>query len=171
MKKIILSIIAILCISIGASAMNLKEAYQALSNIPNVNVRQPDYNLPATIDNIQNVQIAGAYNLNAQQVYQTGTAAQTVLNLVPLSTMINGGNNGQAAAFIYAEPNNEGSNDILIVVMSGYTGSVVTIYGTTDTKTIESINNAPLTLQGKNLTLETTLPDGNEFNIIINKGR
>ena len=173
----------------GASAMNLKEAFNALSNIPNINVRQPDYNLPGDfLGPLKNVQVAGAYNLNQQQIGQTGNVAFTLLNQVPLTYMINGGNNGFVGAFIYAEPSTptlQTANlstpqdiaydttttyDILIVVFNGSRGTVTSIYGTTDAATVNAINQAPVTIEGNTLTLESQLPDG-DFNIILNKAR
>lgn len=171
MKKILLSLIALLGLSVGASAMSLKEAFSALSNLQNITVKTPDYNLPIVADVVQDGQIAAGYNLNKEQVFETATAAYTVLNQVPLSTMINGGNNGQVAAFIYSTPNSNGSNDVLIVVMSGYKGSVVSMFGTMSDAAKEAIQNAPLEIQGINLNMNATLADGNEFNITLSKAR
>ena len=46
MKKTLFTLIALISVALGASAMSLKDAYKALSNIPNVSVVKPDYNLP-----------------------------------------------------------------------------------------------------------------------------
>ena len=172
MKKILLSLISIFAMAAGSSAMSLKEAFTALSNLPDVSVRAPDYNLPVINDFIQNGQIAAAYNLDRQHIYDTGNAAYTILNQIPLSYMINGGNNHYVMAFVYATPNETGSNDILIAVMSGFKGSVVFIYGTTDNICKEAIQNAPLQMQGNYLSIVAdSIPDIGDFNILINKAR
>lgn len=96
MKKFILALCAVLAVSVGAFALNLKEAFDALSNIPNINVRVPDYNLPVAMDVIQNGRVAAAYNLDRGQIAESGNAAYALLNQVPLVYMINGGNNGSS---------------------------------------------------------------------------
>ena len=65
MKKFVLVILSLIVISVSVSAINLKEAYTALSNVPNINMRQADANLPVIDELIINGQIAGAYNLDA----------------------------------------------------------------------------------------------------------
>lgn len=154
-----------------AREISLKEAFSELSKVQNVAITAPDYNLPVIADVISDGQIAAAYNLDATKIKASADEAFAILNKLPLTKVINGGSNGQVAAFVYAEPNGSGSNDALIAVMSGYRGSVVFMYGTMDDTAKEAIQNAPLSIEGINLNLDTTLPDGNEFHITINKGR
>ncbi len=151
--------------------MNLKEAYDALSNIQNINVRQPDYNMPINIEGLSDVQVAGAYNLTPDQTLESGNAAYTILNQVPLTYMINGGNNNQVAAFVYAQPNAEGSNDILMVVMSGYRGMVMTLYCKADDAIKTQLQQAPLEMSANYLNITTNLSNDSEFSINVGKGR
>ena len=154
-----------------AREISLKEAFDELSKVQNVAITEPDYNLPVIADVISDAKIAAAYNLDAAGIKASADQAFKVLDKLPMSKIINGGTNGEVAAFVYAEPNESGSNDALIAVMSGYRGSVVFMYGTMDNTAKEAIQNAPLSIEGINLNLDTTLPDGNEFHITINKGR
>ncbi|MDE5567966.1 MAG: hypothetical protein K2J12_05940 [Muribaculaceae bacterium] len=153
------------------TTITLKEAFDELSKVQHVAITEPDYNLPVIADVISDAKIAAAYNLDAAGIKASGDQAFKVLDKLPMSKIINGGTNGEVAAFVYAEPNDSGSNDALIAVMSGYRGSVVFMYGTMDDAAKEAIQNAPLSIEGINLNLDTTLPDGNEFRIAINKGR
>lgn len=171
MKKFAIILLAVLASVTGAAAMNLKDAFGALSNIQNVQAVVPDYNLPVATDGIDNAQIAAAYNLDATSIFATGNAAFAILNQVPMSYQINGGNNNQVAALVYATPNAEGSNDVLIAVMSGFRGSVVFIYGTAQNDVVDAIKAAPLQMEGSFLSLNAPLPDNNEFNIYLTKGR
>lgn len=179
MKKTLLSLIALISVALGASAMNLKDAYKALSNIPNVSVTMPDYNLPMDISampdygfTLSDGNLAAAYNLNAAQIKETGDAAYTILNQVPMLRMINGANNSQVAAFVYAEPTGENSNDVLIAVMSGYRGSVVFMYvQNVPDATCTAIQSAPVEMAGSFLSLKAKLTGNDEFSIILNKGR
>ncbi len=155
----------------SASAMSPKEAFTVLSEIPNVVVVAPDYNLPVNADIARVGQIAAAYNLSKEQMNETSTAAYTILNEVPLTTMVNGGNNGEVATFIYATPNEEGSNDVLIAVMSELKGSVVFVSGTADDATVSAIQAAPLNIEGNFLSLEAQMPNGDDFNIALSKAR
>ena len=179
MKKTLLTLIALVSVALGASAMSLKDAYKALSNIPNVSVVKPDYNLPMDLPfeqnsgfSIEEGNLAAAYNLNTQQIFETGTATLTILNQVPLANMINGGNNNEVGAFVYAEPTGENSNDVLIVAMSGYRGSVVDLYlRNVPDAVCESLQSAPLEMVDSSLSLKAKLANGDEFNINLNKGR
>lgn len=171
MKKLVLMLVVAIAAISNASAMNLKEAFNALSNIQNVNVVTPDYNLPIDADIVQNGQLAAGYNLNKEQIAEAGTAAFTILNQVPLTSMVNGGNNGEVATFIYATPNDSGSNDVLVVAMSGYKGSVVFLYTTANDDDVAAIKAAPLKIEGNFLSLEAQLPNDNQFNIILSKAR
>ncbi len=173
MKKIVL-IIAAMLTTVAASAMNLREAFNALSHLPNVSVTSPDYNLNVSADDMTLDKLAAGYNLDRKQIRETGNAAYVILNQVPMSYMINGANNGEVAAFVYATPNREGTNDILIVAMSGYRGSAVFMYGTAHNAFVEAVKNAPLTMQGDYLSLhvdEDKVIGRSEFNIILNKAR
>lgn len=156
---------------LGASAMSLKEAFGALSNLPEISVREPDYNLPVINDFVQNGRIAAAYNLDRAQIKRSGDAALAILNQVPLHYMINGGSNGLVGAFVYASPDGEGSNDVLVAAMSGYRGSLVFMYGKADDKCLEAIQQAPLHIEGTYLSLEASVPDVGDFNIIMSKAR
>lgn len=172
MKKFAFTFIALLAAAVTVSAMNLKEAFEALSNLPGVSIKAPDYNLPVVSDVIKDGRIAAAYNLDRQEVFKTGNAAFAILNQVPLSYMINGGCNNEVGAFIYSTPNATGTNDILIAIMSGYRGDVIFISGTTDNVCKEAIRNAPMKMRGNTLSIEADhIPDVGDFNIIISKAR
>ncbi|MDE6859847.1 MAG: hypothetical protein K2J65_05500 [Duncaniella sp.] len=171
MKKTVFTLLLLIAISVSASAIDLKDAYDALSNVPNINMRQADANLPVIDELIIDGQIAAAYNLDAKKIFETGTSIYTILNQIPMSYMINGGNNNQVAAFVYATPNGTGTNDILVVVMSGYRGSAVSVFGTATDETVEAIKMAPFEMAGSYLNLSANVPDVGEFNISLNKGR
>lgn len=171
MKKLIVMVVAAVATIGSASAMSPKEAFSALSDIQNVVVTAPDYNLPVDADIARVGQIAAAYNLSKEQMNETSTAAYTILNQVPLTYMVNGGNNGEVAAFIYATPNDAGDNDVLIAVMSELKGSVVFISGTADDATVSAIQAAPLNIEGNYLNLQAQMPNGDDFNITLSKAR
>lgn len=171
MKKFIITLIAAVAGITSVSAMSPKEAFKALSNIPNVSLVTPDYNLPISSDTIPEGGLAAAYNLDQEQIKVTGNAAYTILNQVPLNYMVNGGNNNEVAAFIYAMPNVEGSNDVLVAAMSGYRGMVVFMLLSLDDAQVAAIQAAPLSIQGNFLNLEANLPGDNQFNILLNKAR
>ena len=179
MKKTLITLIALVGMAFGASAMNLKDAYTALSNIPNVSVSNPDYNLPMDISampdygfNLGEGNLAAGYNLNAAQIKETGDAAFTILNQVPMLRMINGACNNDVAAFVYAEPTGENSNDVLIVAMSGYRGLAVFMYVQNVPDAVcTAIQTAPVEMQGNFLSMKAKLQGTDEFSIILNKAR
>lgn len=114
--------------------MNLREAFYALSNLPKITTELKD-TVTVSINNnvIENnsvMKVAGAYRLNSEDIKTVGNATLAILNQIPLSYMINGGNNGLVAAFVYCTPNENGSNDMLIVTMSGEQGDLTYLYVT-----------------------------------------
>lgn len=179
MKKTLLSLIALVSVALGASAMSLKDAYKALSNIPNVSVTKPDYNLPIDLPVIQEGafvveegNLAAGYNLNAARIKETGDAAYTILNQVPMMRMINGANNNVVAGFVYAEPTGEDRNDVLIVTMSGYQGNAVFLYAQNVPDAIcNALQTAPVEMKGNYLSIEANWGDNDGLNIMQSKAR
>lgn len=166
MKKIILLLTLAFSISFGASAMNLKEAFNALANVPNISAKT-DYNTPI-LGLIVNGQQATARDLNASQILESGNAVYTILNQVPLMRMINGGNNNSVAAFVYATPESEdGLYEVLIVLMSGRNGDISIIYGGIDETAKVALQNAPLTMEDSRIGIHATLPNGDYYNIQV----
>lgn len=152
MKKYILILFALTCSVLGTYAMNLIEAYNALANLPGITTELND-TITVSINNnvVENngvIKVAGVHGLNREEIWTVGNATYAILNQIPLSYMINGGNNGLVAAFVYCTPNENGSNDMLIVTMSGEQGDVTYLY-VTDVR-----ENSKLCIQEGKLTLK-----------------
>lgn len=165
MKKLTIILLALVCSVLGIYAMNLKEAYNALSNLPKITTELND-TIMASINNkvVEKngvMKVAGARNLNGEDIKTVGNATLSILNQVPLSYMINGGNNGLVAAFVYCTPNETGSNDMLVVTMSGEQGDLTYLYMTdvNDTSKL-CIQEGKLTLDGSSLSIIPSNNDG-----------
>lgn len=165
MKKLTIILFALACSVWGIYAMNLKEAYNALSNLPKITTELND-TITASINNkvVEKngvMKVAGARNLNGEDIKIVGNATLSILNQVPLSYMINGGNNGLVAAFVYCTPNETGSNDMLVVTMSGEQGDLTYLYMTdvNDTSKL-CIQEGKLTLKGCSLSIIPSNNDG-----------
>lgn len=165
MKKLTIILLALACSVLGIYAMNLKEAYDALSNLPKITTELND-TVIASINNkvVEKngvMKVAGARNLNGEDIKTVGNATLSILNQVPLSYMINGGNNGLVAAFVYCVPNENGSNDMLVVTMSGEQGDLTYLYMTdvNDTSKL-CIQEGKLTLDGSSLSIIPSNNDG-----------
>lgn len=165
MKKLTIILLALVCSVLGIYAMNLKEAYDALSNLPKITTELND-TITASINNkvVEKngvMKVAGARNLNGEDIKTVGNATLSILNQVPLSYMINGGNNGMVAAFVYCAPNETGSNDMLVVTMSGEQGDLTYLYMTdvNDTSKL-CIQEGKLTLDGSSLSIIPSNNDG-----------
>lgn len=165
MKKLTIMLLALVCSVLGIYAMNLKEAYNALSNLPKITTELND-TITASINNkvVEKngvMKVAGARNLNGEDIKTVGNATLSILNQVPLSYMINGGNNGLVAAFVYCTPNKTGSNDMLVVTMSGEQGDLTYLYMTdvNDTSKL-CIQEGKLTLDGSSLSIIPSNNDG-----------
>lgn len=167
MKKLLLLFAIALSFTFSASAMSLKEAFDALSNVPNVSVRM-DYNTPI-LGLIVNGQIASAYDLKESQIFESGNAVYAILNQVSLVRMINGGNNNNVAAFVYASPESkDGIYETLIVLMSGKLGDITIIYGGIDEAARNALQSAPLKMESDSISIHASLPNGDTYNIEAN---
>ena len=173
MKRLILILVmAVACIA-SASAISLKEAFTALSNLPNVSVTEnldlkeaTNDKCPVKLDSLNAVQVATAYGLDAKQIFTTGNGAYTILNQIPFQYMINGANNNDVCAFLYSSPYEgmPGINHLLMVVMSGQWGSVVFIDAIVEDKERDAIQAASIEMKGNYLNM--VIPK--YFNITIN---
>ncbi len=154
MKKLILILFALTCVVWGTYAMDLREAYNALSNLPKITTEFKDTVTVNVVENSSIMKVAGAHNLNSEDIKQVGNATFAILNQIPLSYMINGGNNGLVAAFVYCTPNENSSNDMLIVTMSGEQGDLTYLYVTDVNETSKlSIQQGKLTLKDSSLSI------------------
>lgn len=173
MKKMIL-IFAMIALSIAsASAISLKEAFSALSNLPNVTVKEnldlktlTNNKCPIKLDSLKVVQLALAYDLDAEKISVTGNGAYAILNQIPFQYMINGANNSNVCAFLYSTPyeGQPGLNHLLIAVMSGEWGTVYFVDAIVEDKERDAIQAAAIKMKGNYLNM--VIP--NYFNIIIN---
>ena len=165
MKKYILILLAMTCSVLGAYAMNLKEAYNALSRLPKISTELNDTVTVLINKGVENkciMKVSGARNLDGKDIKTMGDATYSVLNQVPLTYMINGGNNGLVAAFIYCTPNTNGSYDMLIVTMSGEQGDLTYMYVTNvDESSILCLQEGKLTLKDSSLSIIPSNRNGN----------
>lgn len=165
MKKYLLVLFALTCSIASTCALNLKEAYKALSNLPEISTESNDAVSISVNNNVVEkkaiMKVAGAHNLNREDIKTVGNATEAILNQIPLSYMINGGCNGYVGAFVYCTPNEVGSNDMLIVTMSGEQGDLTYLYVTdVDENSKVCIQEGKLTLHGSSLSIIPSNSDG-----------
>lgn len=173
MKKILITFaIAVLSIA-SASAINLQEAFNALSNLPNVTIKEnldlkdlSNNKCPIKLDTLKIARVAIGYDLNAEKIAVTGNGIYTILNQIPFQYMINGANNNNVCAFLYSTPyeGHTGLNHLLIAVMSGEWGTVCFVDAIVEDKEKDAIQAATVEMKGNNLNM--VIP--NYFNITIN---
>lgn len=171
MKKYVIALAILAVASVCGRALTLKEAFAALSEVPNISVVESSpsglVGLPA--DSVDNLEMAVANNLDAARIKETGDAVYAVLDKVPLVNMINGANNNLVAAFLYATPNADGRYDFLVVSMDGAGGDVAVIFMTITESIKTMFQTAPLTMKGDMLTLMPVATGGGpSFNIMLN---
>ena len=171
MKKYVIALAILAVASVCGRALTLKEAFAALSQVPNVSVvdQLASGSVGLSADSVGNLEIAVADNLDAARIKATGDAVYAVLDKVPLEYMINGANNNLVAAFLYATPNAEGRYDFLVVSMDGAGGDIAVIFMTITESIKTMFQNAPLTMKGDVLTLMPVATGGSpSFNIMLN---
>lgn len=157
----------------SASAISLREAFSALSNLPNVSVKEnldlkdlTNGKCPVRLDSLKIAQFAIGYDLDESEIFATGNGAYAILNQIPFQYMINGANNNNVCTFIYSTPyeGQPGMNHILIAVMSGQWGTVCFVDAMAEDKEREAIQAASIEMKGDYLNM--VVPD--YFNITIN---
>lgn len=157
----------------SASAISLKEAFSALSNLPNVSVKEnldlkdlTNNKCPIKLDSMKIVQVAIGYDLDAKKIYETGNGAYIIFNQIPLQYMINGANNNNVCVFLYSSPYEEqpGLNHILIAIMSGEWGTVCFVDAIADDKERDAIQAASIVMKENYLNMAVP----GYFNITIN---
>lgn len=163
---------ALVCVA-SASAINLKDAFSALSNLPNVSVQEnldlkdlTNNRCPVKLDSLKVVQVAIAYDLDAEKIMTTANGAYTILNQIPFQYMINGANNNNVCALLYSTPceDQPGMNHLLMAVMSGEWGSVVFVDAIIKNNERDAIQAASIEMKGNYLNM--AIPK--YFNIAIN---
>lgn len=157
MKKYVLILFALVCSIMSVRAIDLKEAYVALSHLPKVSTVLDD-TVSVTIDKdakyAGTMEVARALNLKREEIKTTGDATLAVLNQVPLKSMINGGYNGLVGAFVYCAVNEGGTNDMLIVTMNGEQGDLTYLFVTDlDEYSKLCLQEAKLTMAGSSLSI------------------
>lgn len=157
MKKYVLILFALVCSIMSVRAIDLKEAYVALSHLPKVSTVLVD-TVSVMIDKdakyAGTMEVAKAVNLNREEIETTGDATLAVLNQVPLKSVINGGCNGLVGAFVYCAVNEGGTNDMLIVTMSGEQGDLTYLFVTDlDEYSKLCLQEAKLTMEGSSLSI------------------
>lgn len=171
-KKLLTLVMAVVSIA-SASAISLREAFSALSNLPNVSVKEnldlkdlTNGKCPVRLDSLKIAQFAIGYDLDESEIFATGNGAYAILNQIPFQYMINGANNNNVCAFIYSTPyeGQPGMNHILIAVMSGQWGTVCFVDAMAEDKEREAIQAASIEMKGDYLNM--VVPD--YFNITIN---
>lgn len=173
MKKL-LFILAMTVVSItSASAISLQEAFSALSNLPNVSVKEnldlkdlTNNKCPIKLDTLKITQVAIGYDLNAEKITATGNGAYAILNQIPFQYMINGANNNNVCALLYSTPceGQAGLNHLLIAIMSGEWGTVCFVDAIVSDTERDAIQTASIEMKGNYLNM--VIP--NYFNITIN---
>lgn len=98
--------------------------------------------------------VSRVVGLNREEIKATGDATLAVLDQIPLTSMINGGCNGLVEAFVYSAINEAGTNDVLIVTMSGEQGDLTYLFVTDlDEYSKLCLQDAKLTMEGSSLSI------------------
>ncbi len=87
MKKLFLYLLAISFSIAGASAMNLREAYSALSNLPYVSQTLNDtISVPISTSGIYSgtMQVSQAAGLDRSEIFKAGNATFAILRACPI---------------------------------------------------------------------------------------
>ena len=157
MKHLRIYLLVFLFAVLNANAIPLKEVFNELSKVPNIEitVKEP----PETIVfdketyNIGRFEIAKATKLDANQIKATGDSVMTILEKIAVTDRIICCYNKQVGIFIHASPKGQDIYEMLLVTMSGYRGDVNIIYNTINEATLQSLQEASVRMQNANLVV------------------
>lgn len=141
----------------NANAISLKDVFNELSKVPNIEITKKEPPETIVFDNKTYdtgwFEIAKATKLDAKEIKATGDCVMNILDLVPLSDRIICSYNKQVGIFIYATPKGQDSYEMLLVTISGYWGDVNIIYNTINEATLKSLQEASVRMQNANLVV------------------
>ena len=157
MKKLILIIGSLVFCCFGAFPISLKDVFNELSKVPNIEVTEKEPPETIVFDNKTYdtgwLEIAKASKLDAKEIKATGDFVMTILDKVALTNKIICSYNKQVGIFIYATPKGQELYEMLLVTMSGYRGDVDIIYNTINEATLQSLQEASVRMQNANLVV------------------
>lgn len=147
MKKLFLSLIAIVATSIASMAqISLDDAYTSLVNMPGMTEKSIDsvqIDPNTSINNLKTVKCSSARY--AQEFVYTYESLPVVNQLI-------GANNQDEMACAFTEPSDNGVYNVLFL-LGEKGGPYVAAYGQTDAAGVEAIRNCDVSMQGGELVM------------------
>lgn len=152
MKKLILSLIAILSISLYSSAqITLHEAYLSLKDIPGMKVKDS-----------QTLQVNGIADINGARTatVKTNDHADRLqgdffnyIEQIPAGDMVASSDNTHEFSRVFAEPTDHNFYNVLILQGDSITGIFSATYGTSTADDVEAMRSGSLSSNGSALVL------------------
>ena len=157
MKKIILITVYLVFYCFNAFPISLKDVFNELSKVRNIEITKKEPPETIVFDKETYTtgwfEIAKATRLDAKEIKATGDCVMNILDKVTLSDRIICSYNKQLGIFIYASPKGQDLYEMLLVTMSGYRGDVNIIYNTINEATLQSLQEASVSMQDANLVV------------------
>ena len=157
MKKLILITVSLVFCCFGAFPISLKDVFNELSKVPNIEVTEKEPPETIVFDNKTFdtgwLEIAVATKLDAKEIKTTGDCVMNILDKVALTDRIICSYNKKVGIFIYATPHGQDFYEMLLVTMNGYRGDVNIIYNTINEATLQSLQEASVRMQNDNLVV------------------
>ena len=157
MKYLRVYLLVFLFTVLNAKAISLKDVFNELSKVPNIEISDKEPPETIVFDNkTYNTgwfEIAKATKLDAKEIKATGDCVMSILDRVALTNRIICSYNKQVGIFIYATPKGQDLYEMLLVTMSGYRGDVNIIYNTINEATLQSLQEASVSMQDANLVV------------------
>ena len=157
MKYLRVYLLVFLFAVFNANAISLKDVFNELSKVPNLEITDKEPPEAIVFDNKTYdtgwFEIAKASKLDAKEIKATGDCVMNILDQVTLTDRIICSYNKQVGIFIYATPKGQDLYEMLLVTMSGYRGDVNIIYNTINVATLQSLQEASVGMQNANLVV------------------
>lgn len=144
MKKIIMSLLLALAVATSAYSMSLKEAYDEIDKLPDlqgvVNGGFTDI-LGGWIGYMPIEDAVSAYKVRevGLQTKYYGDAMEKVISSLPKSELILSGANDQNLIYMYARPVDAHNYEFLLLIDQAYQGKTIAIYGKIAARMIEAL--------------------------------
>lgn len=152
MKKLFLSIIAILAVSLTSFAqVTLHDAYLQIKDIPGMKIKNDQALQINGIANVNQARTASAVtDKNADRLRTRFT--ETIASLPSEEVIVNSGNQSEFAT-ILVEPSDHNLFNVLILQGDALTGQFSATYGTTTAEEVDAISSSKKVIETNDLVL------------------
>lgn len=147
MKKLLSILVLVTVFMTTAGAMTLKEAYDEMSKLPNLEGIESNTHYYKGTNWLEYIPIKNtsmtykAHQVGDGQTVYYGSKVDELSKLLPKEQLVLSGSNFQNLIYFYACPIDKENYELLIMIDQAYQGQTITVLGTVDKNVVECLKN------------------------------